>query len=192
MTDFISPEDADAGSDALVRIAQLAQLMIEQQRAVEAMEADLREAKEALRRTETEDLPELMSELGLSEIKLADGSKVEVKMDLHCGISEERRAEAHRWLEERGFGGLIKTAIVVSFERSERAEALGAAKQVAAELDRDVALQDAVHPATLKAFLKEQLALGAEGSRPPPELFGIRPYSKAKLSVPRAKVVRKG
>jgi hypothetical protein len=189
MSDFI--EEGDAASDALRRISQLAQLMVEQQRFVETLDAQLRDAKEALRRTETEDLPELMSELGLTQIKLADGSKVEVRQDLHCGISEARRAEAHRWLEARGFGGLIKTALSVDFGREERQAAIDAARTVAGALHRDVSIEDAVHPATLKAFLKEQLALGPDGSNPPADLFGIQPYNKAKLTAPKAKAPRK-
>lgn len=190
MNDFIDAADG-ASSDALTRITTLAELLRQQQREVAQAEEVLRTAKEAMRRTETEDLPDLMTELQLTEIKLLDGSKVEVKPDLQCGISEERRAEAHRWLEERGFGGLIKTALIVDFDRAERAAALEAAQKVAEALDRPVALENTVHPATLKSFLKEQLALGAEGSSPPADLFGIFPYNKAKLTEPKAKPARK-
>ena len=191
MTDFIEPE-AQVGSDALARIATLAELLKVQQRAVEALEEQLRDAKEALRATETEDLPELMTELGLTEIKLLDGSKVEVKPDLHCGISEERRAAAHAWLTNHGFGGLIKTEVAVKFDRDERDMAVDAAQRIAETLDRNVELKDAVHPATLKAFLKEQLALGADGANPPADLFGITPYNKAKITAPRAAAPRRG
>lgn len=185
MSDFINPE-AQTGSDALARIAALAELLKMQQREVEALEEQLRQAKEVMRATETEDLPELMTELGLTEIKLVDGSKVEVKPDIQCGISEERRGEAHRWLEAHGFGGLIKTTVAVGYGRDERAEALVAAREIEAATGRAVAVNEAVHPATLKAFLKEQLELGPEGSNPPPELFGVYTFSRAKITPPRA------
>ena len=189
---IILEADAEQGApDALQRIATLAALLREQQAAVERLEADLQVAKEAARRTETEDLPQLMSELGLSEIKLTDGSKVEVKSDITCGISEERRPQAHRWLEERGFGGLIKTTVAVPFGRDERELAIAAARTVAETLGREVALNEAVHPNTLKAFLKEQLELGPDGSSPPAELFGIYEFNRAKLTAPKAPLRRK-
>ena len=119
MIDFEQDAAAPAGSDALQRIADLARLMVEQQAAVTAAETALALAKAALFRTETEDLPDLMEELQLSELKLTDGSKVSVKRDYHCGLSEERRPAGLAWLEEHGFSGLIKTDLVLSFGREE-------------------------------------------------------------------------
>lgn len=184
MNDFIEPDAG--GSDALVRITRLADLLREQEREVARLELLLRDAKEAAQRTETEDLPDLMIELNLTEIKLLDGTKVEVRKEVQCGISEERRPAAHRWLQDHGFGGLIKTELIVGFGRDERDKAVAAAGQVAALLDRDVGFDEKVHPATLKSFIKEQMELGPEGSNPPAELFAIYPFNKAKLTAPRA------
>lgn len=191
MSNFIEQDAAAAGpvsSDLLERITTLAKLMVEQQAELAAATAAAEAAKAALDRTETEDLPELMKEIGLLELKLADGSKVEVKPDLHCGISEARRPDAHAWLEEHEFGGLIKTELRLAFDRDERQKAVAAAIRISKLFKgaRAVEMVEAVHPATLKAFLKEQLALGAEGSQPPAELFGIMPYDKAKLTPPKA------
>lgn len=178
--------ESEVDSDALVRIAVLARLLADQQKAVAAAESQLQLLKEEMRRTETEDLPELMKELGLSEVKLEDGSKVEVKPDVQCGITEDRRPAAHAWLEAHGFGGLIKTELRLGFDRDEREAAKDMAKKIAQEFEREVEFVDAVHPGTLKSFIKEQMALGAEGSNPPKELFGIFPYNKAKVTPPKA------
>lgn len=161
--------------DDLKRVVQLAELLVQQQTTVKAMKKDLQEAEASLRRTETEDLPELMLELGLSSLSLADGSVVSVTDDLSCGISAERSFDAHRWLSENGFGGLIKTNVVVEFGRDEREEAEVLAAQIQ---DHNPLVSEKVHPSTLKAFLKEQLA---KGTAVPFELFGIHPYSKATI-----------
>jgi hypothetical protein len=166
------------------RISALAQLMVQAQAAVDEAELELRRRKEALRLLAEEDLPNLMRELELTEIKLLDGSRVAVVDEVACFVSEERRAAAHAWLEEHGFGGLIKRELRVSFGRGEADLARDAAARVAVELGRSVELKDAVHPGTLKSFIKEQLALGAitDDMR---TMFGVHQFALAKLTAAR-------
>lgn len=184
---------APAESDALVRIAELARLMVEQQSEVAKAEETLGLAKRNLLRTETEDLPDLMQELGLDEVKLSDGSKVAVLRDAHCGLSEERRPAGLAWLEAHDFGGMIKTALSVRFERGEDGLAAEMAQKVAELVDRDVELARNVHAATLKAFIKEQLALGPASplDSAAKELFAVMPFSRAKLTAARMPAPRK-
>lgn len=159
-------------------------LLVDATSLVARLDTDLKKAKEVQRRLEQEDLPELMREFDLSEIKLADGAAVKVVDDLDCSITEERRVTAHAWLEEHGFGGLIKTAVTVDFGREEREKAAACAAQIQETVGRPAQLGERVHPATLKAFLKERLAAGAGV---PFELFGVRAYARAKITAPRAK-----
>ena len=49
-------------------------------------------------------------------------------------------------------------------------------------------VKEAVHPATLKSFVKERMAAGAS---PPADMFGIFPYDKAKVKPPKAKAAKK-
>lgn len=171
-------------NDSLQRISALAQLMVQAQSLVDKAELELRRRKEALRLLAEEDLPDLMRELELTEIKLLDGSSVSVDDEVSCAISEERRAAAHAWLEARGFGGLIKHELRVSFGVGEDEQARCAAERMAAELRRDVNVIDNVHAATLKAFIKEQLATGAitDDAR---ALFCVHQFARAKLKAPR-------
>lgn len=176
-------EQGAAPSGGLERVMALALVMVQQERAVAALEEELREAKAALERTRTEALPDLMTEIGMTMVKLADGSTVEVVPDVHCAITEANRAAAHAWLVENGFGGLIKTKVVTEFGRGE----LDAAVQYAREAnekfpDHPATMQDGVHPLTLKSFVKEQLEKAAPI---PMELFGIRPYNRAKYKAAR-------
>lgn len=162
----------------LKRIVELATLMVAQQRRVEDLKRDLETAQRDLARIETEDLPELMSEVGLNSVTLDDGSVIEVKQDVQCGISEERRNAAHAWLIEHGFGGLIKTEVVVAFGRGEKEAAEEFSAEVVQLTGHTPAVKEAVHASTLKAFVKEQLEAGVAI---PFDLFGIHPYNKAKL-----------
>jgi hypothetical protein len=168
----------------LKRIVELAELLAQQKARVDDLSSQLSDAKEAFRRTETEDLPELMRELGMRSLALSDGSAVSVVDDVDCGITEARRADAHNWLIANGFGGLIKTEVVSSFERGAQEEAEEFCEQVAAMTGRVPEVVARVHPSTLKSFIKEQLE---KGTAVPCDLFGIRPYSKAKITPPKKK-----
>lgn len=157
----------------LQRAVQLAELLIQLRTKVEDLEAQLATAKADVRRVEQEDLPDLMQELGLETFRLTSGETIEVKPEVDCGISEERRAKAHDWLNANGFGGLIKTEVVAKFGKGERDAAVACAEQIGGEMI------ERVHPSTLKSFVKEQMAAG----KPVPfDLFGVFPYNKVKIS----------
>jgi hypothetical protein len=157
----------------LQRAVQLAELLMKLRENVTRLEGELETAKKDMRRVEQEDLPELMQELGLETFKLKTGETIEVKPEVECSISEERRAAAHGWLTEKGFGGLIKTEVVAKFGRDQRDEAVACAEKIGGEMI------ERVHPSTLKSFVKEQMAAG---TAIPFDLFGIHPYSKVKIT----------
>jgi hypothetical protein len=156
----------------LNRLVTMAQALVSARAALEKADAAAKAAKALVTRLEQEDIPELMRELGVASFALADGSKLSLTEDIQCGITEARRAEAHAWLTANGFGGLIKTKVVVQFGREERDAALACAASVGG------VLEESVHPQTLKSFLKERRAAG---DSPPEELFGIHPFSRVKV-----------
>lgn len=173
-----APEEA--GEDKLKRVMQLAELMLQQNRFVQEIEETLKKAKEDLRRMETEALPDLMTEIGMQAVTLATGEKVEIVPDVECGINQANQEAAFEWLEENGFGALISTKVGASFGKDELELAKSLAEQIQ-EMDHDVEFKMAVHPARLKSFVKEQLA----ANKPLPlELFGVRPFNKAKYKKP--------
>lgn len=162
----------------LQRAVQLAELLLKLRQNVERLETELETAKKDMRRVEQEDLPDLMQELGLETFKLTTGETIEVKPEVDCGISEERRRAAHDWLTANGFGGLIKTEVVVTFGHGEHDAAEGFAQECA-QAGKQPAVVERVHPSTLKSFVKEQMAAG----KPVPfDLFAVHPYSKVKIT----------
>lgn len=161
--------------DDLKRIVTLAELLVKANQEVKEKDAALKAAKAAALRLEREDLPTLMSELGLTEIKLEDGSTVQIKEDVDARITEVNRPAALRWLLDNNYGGLIKTNVAIAFNRGEHDEALGA-RDLLAETYEGVELKEEVHSSTLKSFVRERLTAG---ENIPFDLFGIHPYSKA-------------
>jgi len=163
----------------LDRVSDLVALMREQQAVVEQLNSELETAKAALRRTETEDLPELMNEVGLTELTTKEGVEVSIAADVTCGISEANMTRAVSWLAERGYDGIVKTQVAVAFGRNERDDA----DKLAQELQwKGIAAQvsNNIHSQTLKAFVKERMAAGEVV---PFDLFGIHPFSRAKLKM---------
>lgn len=155
------------------RVVQLAELLLQLRKNVERLTNELAVAKADMLRVEQEDLPDLMQELGLETFRLTSGETIEVRPEVDCAITEERRAAAHKWLVANGFGGLIKTEVVVKFGRDEHDAAVACAESIGGEM------VERVHPSTLKAFVKEQMSAG----KPVPfDLFSVHPYNKVKVT----------
>ncbi len=171
MSDAIDP-------NALGEISVLARMLVDYEREVDDAEAKLKELKEHARRVREESLPGAMEQLGLKELRLDTGERIEIKQDVYASIPKDGQAQAFEWLEGNGFGGLIKTEVSVSFGRDERVAAKELAERLAGEgLVADVS--SSVHVQTLKAFLREQIA---DARAVPMELFGARPVSVAKVT----------
>lgn len=159
----------------LKRIVKLAELLVKAQADVKSKDLALKEARQAALQLEREDLPLLMTELGLTEIRLEDGSLVQIKEDVDARITEANRGAALKWLLDHEYGGLIKTEVAITFGRGDHEKAIGVRDQLASTYD-GVALLENVHHSTLKAFVRERLMAGDDM---PFDLFGIHPYSKA-------------
>lgn len=159
----------------LARVTDLAEILVDQKAVVEELEKQLAAAKASMYRLEREDLPALMNEIGLTEIKLSSGKVITIKEDCDVKLTAERKEAGLKWLIDNGYGGLIKTAVAIEFGRGEHDEALHAK----ALLEKDfgqVQLDENVHHSTLKAFVKERMAAG---EAIPLDLFGVYAYSKA-------------
>ncbi len=86
---------------------------------VKADEQALKNKQREVERISGEIIPTLLSEMGLSSIKLADGSAVDVKPYYAASISIKNREAAYNWLRENGLGDIIKNEVSVSFGKNE-------------------------------------------------------------------------
>lgn len=143
------------------------QLILEQR--VEDLAAELKKAQADLAHISGEALPAALAEHGLTELKMADGSKVTVSTVISANITKERAPEAHDWLRANGHADLIKNTVSVAFAKGEDADAANLIQSLR-DLGYEGDQKEAVHPSTLKAFCKEQIERGTEI---PSELFGI-------------------
>lgn len=167
----IIPTNAEVGE-----IAALAKLQLSLVAQQQELELELKGLSEKLRRVQEIDLPAAMQQAGVSEIKLPDGYKITVKEDVYASIPAENKDGAFEWLREHGFGDLIKNEVAVSFGKGEEDQAASLLRELDANGWRNYQQKTAVHPQTLKALVREQLAKGAEF---PMDLFGAGPITKA-------------
>ena len=133
------------------------------------MEEALKTRKKEIDRVSGEVIPTMLSEMGLSQLKLMDGSSVDVKPFYSATISAQNKDRAYNWLRTNGLGDIIKNDISVSFGRNEDNKA---AKY--AELAKSHGFQPTqklkVEPMTLKALVRERIEAGKEM---PTEIFNI-------------------
>jgi tagatose-1,6-bisphosphate aldolase len=144
----------------------------------------LKDKKEAARFLKEESIPSAMQSLGLKQVVLETGEKVTIAQEVYASIPAENKAEAYAWLEDNGFGGLLKLSLAIEYGKGEKQEAIALFKELT---ERGIVpdLSEGVHAQTMKAFLKEQIAAGNEAL--PLDLFGARPVFVAKITQPKSK-----
>ncbi len=136
---------------------------------IEDIEENLKKKKKDLDVISAEVIPTMMSEMGLSQLKLMDGSMIDVKPFYNATITVANKESAFNWLRQNGLGDIIKNEMVVSFGRGEDNKAAQYA-----ELAKSQGLQPAqklkVEPMTLKALVRQRIEAGQEM---PTEIFSI-------------------
>ena len=148
---------------------------------IKGAEENLKDLKKKRDHISGEVIPTMMSEMGLAELKLHDGSHLKVSTSYRAHISETNKEMAYNWLRENGLGDIIKNEILVSFGRNEDNKAADYA-----ELAKGQGFQPTqkmkVEPMTLKALVRERIEANKEM---PTEIFGI--FSENKTTIKRNK-----
>jgi hypothetical protein len=136
---------------------------------LDLQEDNIKNTKKQLEYISGEVIPTMMSEMGLSHLKLMDGSSVDVKPNYSANISVANREKAFNWLRENGLGDIIKNEISVSFGRNEDNKAADYAA-LAEERGFQPTQKLKVEPMTLKALVRERLEAG---KTMPTEIFNV-------------------
>ena len=173
--------------DAIQKFADIESLADQVERledvdsSIKNTEEQLKEMKKKRDHISGEVIPTMMSEMGLAELKLHDGSHLKVSTSYRATITEANKETAFNWLRENGLGDIIKNEISVSFGRNEDNKAADYA-----ELAKGQGFQPTqkmkVEPMTLKALVRERIEAGKEM---PTEIFGV--FSENKTTIKRNK-----
>ena len=145
------------------------QSLADQVERLENLNQEIEKAEKDLKHLSGEVIPTMMSEMGLSHLKLMDGSSVDVKPNYSANITIANREAAFNWLRNNGLGDIIKNEILVSFGRNEDNKAADYAA-LAQERGFQPTQKLKVEPMTLKALVRERIEAGKEM---PTELFNV-------------------
>ena len=139
------------------------------QKEIETQEEALKQKKKDFEHLSAEVIPTMMAEMGLSHLKLMDGSSVDVKPNYSASITIANKDAAFQWLRDNNLGDIIKNEISVSFGRNEDNKAADYAS-LASERGYQPTQKLKVEPMTLKALVRERIEAGKEM---PTELFNV-------------------
>ena len=165
-------KDQEQVLDKTTNINKLADKIKElqaQQEQLQIQEDAVKQKKKDIEYLSGEVIPTMLSEMGLSFLKLQDGSSVEVKTNYSATITQAKKAEAFNWLRENGLGDIIKNEISVAFGRNEDNKAADYA-ELAKSQGLDPMQKLKVEPMTLKALVRERIEAGKDM---PTELFNV-------------------
>ena len=165
-------------NDSLKEVSFWAQEQLRLEEVVRLKEEDLADEKKKLKDIVEQKLPDAMRECNLSEIKLADGSKVSVQQFYSARIGKEREAEAFAWLKQNGHEDIIKNVISVQFGRGEDESAVSVSESLIAQ-GYAPTNKRWVEPMTLKAFAREQVENGTDL---PFDVFNVYVGQKTKIT----------
>jgi hypothetical protein len=159
----------DVPDDKLKQVSYLVQSIKALRQRVEEQEATLKRDKHDLALLEEVDLPSLMDEIGLAEVKTSDGTPVSVKDDLRMSIPKKNKRLCADWLLANGHGSLVSEDVILGFKKGEADKV-----QHAVELLREagfggVRVDESMNTAQVKSLAKE---LMGDGEDFPLELFG--------------------
>ena len=156
-------------TDNIQSLADQVQRLESLQGRLELQEENIKNTKKELEHVSGEIIPTMMSEMGLSHLKLMDGSSVDVKPHYSATITIANKEAAFKWLRNNGLGDIIKNEISVSFGRNEDNKAADYAV-LAQERGFQPTQKLKVEPMTLKALVRERIEAGKDM---PTELFNI-------------------
>jgi Asp-tRNA(Asn)/Glu-tRNA(Gln) amidotransferase B subunit len=168
----------DVDSSKVKDISVACTRLLDVQKQIADIENQLKTIQEQELKLSEQIIPNLMQEMGISLLKLADGSSVEVKPYYAAKIPTDKTTEAFQWLRDNGHGDLIKNNITVTFGRSEddRAKEL---IDLVQQKGHSYKQAEKVEPMTLKAFVREQIQ---NGRMVPSDIFGIYVANKTKIT----------
>jgi len=174
----IEKVSVDVNDASIKKLSSACNELQELQERFELKEIELKNLKEKVRELEENKIPEIMTELGVSMIKLEDGSTVEVKPMISAKIPATRTDEAYQWLRQKGHGDMIKNTVTASFNKGQD-NLVSRLIQVCEENGFNYDKKEKVEPMTLKAFAREQIE---DGKELPMDLFGVYVSNKTKIT----------
>lgn len=189
LIDWVKESEDLVTEGALESVSALVKRFQEAEARVKTLEAQLDKARLDRDQIAEVDIPEAMSSYGVQRMDMGNGVTLSLAEETYANISDERCAAAFAWLRDKGHGAIIKNTITLQLGRQEDAKA----DQLIAQMREQgfaPERKEAVHPSTLKAFVKEQI--DREAGLTPEELLAQGSLPRATFGVFQKRVAKLG
>lgn len=132
-------------------------------------------------RLETDVLPALFAEAGISEFTTDDGIKVKLGLVANGSLPKDPalRKLAIEWLVGAGYEDIIESKVVASWTRGDRPKAETLFQTLRGDNSAKTTLDDSVHPMTLAKIAKDRVQSGQEV---PLATLGVSVMSRARIT----------
>lgn len=173
--DELAAEGEKATTTSLDEVTALANQMLDLQATVAKKEADLTEAKEALRKIEMGDLPSALKAAGMQQFTLENGMVVSYKEDLTVSVPKARKPAVIEKMREWGYAGNVSNVLTVDLGKGND----NAAKSLLAtaeEMGVKAVVGEDIATGTVKSALKKRME---EGKSDDLAFFGAFSLTKA-------------
>jgi len=175
---FAEDTAPQAGDNLMAALTGLADQQEQAEAEVARLEALLDEAKTNLRRISEQEIPKLVDGME-GKLSLPDGRTIDVSEKLRCYALAENKARAMKWLDDNGYGAIVKRRFIVEFGRDQEDWAREFEQQLAqSEKPLNLKRERNVQWQTLDAWGRERLE---EGDDIPSDLFQIHRIRQTKI-----------
>jgi hypothetical protein len=159
-------------SNTLEQLITLGEQLTKEHKDLMDLEARIEQTKADIGMLEKRLIPDIMNMVGLTELKLKDGSKITLKPDVGGSVPKDRMEAVSDWLEANNSAAIMKRSLVVDFDKKEQLIAA----------NTPFSINTSIHHSTLQAFIREQVETNPEFPR---ELFGVYEAQKAVVKTAR-------
>jgi hypothetical protein len=174
-------DEAESLKDINVNTSKDLSVLVKSLRDTEARLSDAEELVSQLKKEKhklsTEQIPQLMDEMGVKEFKTDDGVSISNNVIIHASIPVDKRDEAYAWLRDNRCDDIIKNDVILSFTKGEDNVAGDITERLKSD-GFDPIRKNHIHPATLKKFVKDCLERNVDINL---DMFGAFVQNVAKI-----------
>jgi len=160
---------------SLEEVSALAYKMLDLQAQVAKKEAELAEAKEALRKVEMGDLPAALKAARMKEFQLENGMTISYKEDLTVSVPKARKAAVIEKMREWGYAASVANVLTVDLGKGND-DAVKSLMATAEEMGVKATVSEDIATGTVKSALKKRIE---EGKSDDLSFFGAFSLTKA-------------
>lgn len=155
-------------NDKIEQLQYKAKEMRDKQNEIKRLKERLEQLEYRYNTLSADEIPSLMSEIGMRSFSLDDGTHFLIKPILIINAPKEKMDAIDDWLTEHGHGGMVKTNIDVSLPKA--SERLKDITETLDEMGIDYAVTKRIHHMTLGKWGRE---MDEEGMVIPEDLFSV-------------------